>query len=436
MRDVIDKPAEKLNKPLSRYVVGVNRFLGLPDDFQAQMAMRMGISSEAAHKFFPYDDRSGIAGLVNNGPTAIERNDAADRAAFESQYGNSKLAGIARTGGQVAVIAPVLSAGGALAGGAAEGAAGSLAATNPLTSQLLAGGARFLGGSAGAGAPGVAGLGTRLASQAVNGAITGGAASALASSASDRPISDQIKEGATVGAILGPVGGLASQGLGYLYGIGKNMLSPLTDMSAQATQRAAANKLVSKFMADGMTEDQAIASARALGPEATLADVGGANVRNTAEAIANSPGVGSGIAQDALESRAAGQAGRVNEALKKATGVEGNVYDQADALINLRRQAAAPLYEKAMANDVVPNDILGVQLKNPLVQQAMQDGAKIAQTEAAAEGRAFNPAEYFGPDGQVPEAPTMRALDAAKQGLDDMLDKYRDPTTGRLNLDS
>ena len=66
----------------------------------------------------------------------------------------------------------------------------------------------------------------------------------------------------------------------------------------------------------------------------------------------------------------------------------------------------------------------------------MQDGAKIAQTEAAAEGRAFNPAEYFGPDGQIPETPSMRALDAAKQGLDDMLEKYRDPTTGKMSLDS
>ena len=140
-----------------------------------------------------------------------------------------------------------------------------------------------------------------------------------------------------MGAILGPVGGLASQGLGYLYGIGKNMLSPLTDMSAQATQRAAANKLVSKLVADGMKPEQAIARARELGPEATLADVGGANVRNTAEAIANSPGAGSGIAQEALESRAAGQAGRVNDALKQATGVDGNVYDQADQLIQQRR---------------------------------------------------------------------------------------------------
>lgn len=29
----------------------------------------------------------------------------------------------------------------------------------------------------------------------------------------------------------------------------------------------------------------------------------------------------------------------------------------------------------------------------------------------------------------------MKALDAAKQGLDDMLEQYRDPTTGKLNLD-
>lgn len=44
-------------------------------------------------------------------------------------------------------------------------------------------------------------------------------------------------------------------------------------------QRQAVNKLVSKFQADGLTADQAIAKVAQMGPNATLADVGGANVR-------------------------------------------------------------------------------------------------------------------------------------------------------------
>lgn len=87
-----------------------------------------------------------------------------------------------------------------------------------------------------------------------------------------------------------------------------------------------------------------------------------------------------------MESRAAGQAGRVNQAVKEATGVQGNIYDQADQLIQQRKEAAGPLYEKAFANAVTPNDKLTVQLQNPLIQQALKDGAKIAETESAAAG--------------------------------------------------
>ncbi|TPG50197.1 hypothetical protein EAH75_01495 [Rhodanobacter glycinis] len=179
-----------------------------------------------------------------------------------------------------------------------------------------------------------------------------------------------------------------------------------------------------------------MAKATALGEQGMLADAGGANVRNAAETVANSPGAGSDIAQQALESRAGSQAGRVNQAVKDATGVTGNIHAEADQLMAQRAQDAAPLYDKALSNPVIPNDKLSVQLQNPLIQAAMKDGAKIAETNAAANGEAFDPKAYFNPDGSTPTAPTMKALDAAKQGLDDMLEKYRDPTTGKLNLDS
>jgi len=59
--------------------------------------------------------------------------------------------------------------------------------------------------------------------------------------------------------------------------------------------------------------------------------------------------------------------------------------------------------------------------------------------ESVAQGKPFNP-KTLGVDldasGEVVlrGVPNMRVLDAAKRGLDDILEKYRDGTTGRLNL--
>jgi hypothetical protein len=146
-----------------------------------------------------------------------------------------------------------------------------------------------------------------------------------------------VENGALYGAALGPLGAAAGKGLSYLGSVGRNMLSPVLDLSANATEREAVNRLVQKFQADGMTPQQALARVKELGGSATLADVGGANVRQAAETVASSPGAGSQVAEQALESRASGQAGRVNQAVKEATGVQGNIYDQAEQLIQQRR---------------------------------------------------------------------------------------------------
>jgi hypothetical protein len=297
---------------------------------------------------------------------------------------------------------------------------------------MVSGVRNLLSGTAGADATGVAGGATRVVSRVAQGAGTGGTAAAVMSGSSDAPMWDQIKQGAETGAVLGPLLPLAGKALSYGKSIVGNMLSPLTDMFPGANAKIAVNKLVDAFRKDGLSLQQIIDKLHQLGPDGMLADVGGANVRNAGEVVANSPGAGSNIAQQSLEDRAGGQVSRVNQAVKDATGAHGNVYDQASDLIHQRSQAAAPLYDKAMAADVVPNEKLGIQLQNPLIQQALKDGSKIAETEAAADGVAFDSTKYANPDG----TPSMRALDAGKRGLDDMLEKYRDTTTGKMNLDS
>lgn len=402
----VDKPAELVGDAMAK--LGVSGAL-------RNLLIAHGVSAKTANQLAPALDQSAV-------------NDAANEKTFNTVYGNVPAAQVGNVLGQTAVVAPLVTLTGGLADAGANALGGALSDVAPVASRVIQGARHLLSGTAGAGMEGIGGGATHVASKLAQGAQIGAQAAAYTG--------QPVGQGAEYGAALAPAGALAGKVLGAAGVVGKNLLSPLTDMSATATQKAAANRLVQAFKADGLTPEQAISKVQELGQQGMLADAGGANVRSAAEAVASSPGSGSDIAQQALEGRASAQAGRVNQAVKDATGVGGNVHGEADQLIAQRAQAAAPLYEKALANPVVPNDKLTAQLQNPLVQKAMQDGASIAETNAAANGETFDPATYLNPDGSTPAAPTMQALDAAKQGLDDMLEKYRDPTTGKLNLDS
>lgn len=80
-------------------------------------------------------------------------------------------------------------------------------------------------------------------------------------------------------------------------------------------------------------------------------------------------------------------------------------------------------------------------LNDPIVQQGLKQGLEIQRLESLADGTPFNPSEYSvtGTDEAgnpvVSKVPNMRTLDAAKRGLDNIIESYRDPTTGKLVLD-
>jgi hypothetical protein len=80
-------------------------------------------------------------------------------------------------------------------------------------------------------------------------------------------------------------------------------------------------------------------------------------------------------------------------------------------------------------------------LQDPIVKHGIRQGLEIQRIEALAQGKPFNPADYgvtgTAADGEiiVAKVPNMRLLDSAKRGLDEILDKYRDPTSGRVVLD-
>lgn len=397
----------KPQSPIDRGVVnGMARIVDKPAEALSDWMAKHGVSAKLRNALTTVGVSQAHANYLVPGLGQQAVNDAADAADFQKTYGQNGAAQVGNLIGQTAVVAPVIASGANVLGGVAGLGSAALADAAPLASRIIQGGSRLLSGTAGEGAPGVAGTATRTASRAAQGATIGGAAAALTG--------EPVNKGAEYGAVLGPVGHLVGQGLQVAGRVGANLLSPLTDMSANATQRAAVNKLLGAFQADGLTPAEAMQRVADLGQKGMLADVGGANVRSAAETVAGAPGAGSALAQDALESRASGQGARVNQAVKEATGATGNIHAEADQLMAQRAQAAAPLYEKAMANAVVPNEKLATQLQNPLVQQALKDGASVAETNAAANGEAFDPAKYLNPDGSTPAAPTMQALDAVK----------------------
>jgi hypothetical protein len=80
-------------------------------------------------------------------------------------------------------------------------------------------------------------------------------------------------------------------------------------------------------------------------------------------------------------------------------------------------------------------------LNDPIIQEGIRKGLTVQRLEALAKGERFNPTEFAitGADEAgnpiVGKVPNMRLLDAAKRGLDHILEGYRDPMTGRVNLD-
>lgn len=79
-------------------------------------------------------------------------------------------------------------------------------------------------------------------------------------------------------------------------------------------------------------------------------------------------------------------------------------------------------------------------LDEPIIQAGLSNGLKIQRLNALAKGKKFDPTEFaiIGEDEAgnplVGKVPNMRTLDAAKKGLDDILEQFRDKTSGRLQL--
>lgn len=430
------------------------------------------VIDKPAEKLAGYADSLGITPMIQRGATALGLNgqaiaptqaqqtqaDQANAQNFEDNYGGSGWSTAGRVGGQILATAPLIETGaGVLTGGlrAAGSALGDTAIGNGLS-----GISRLLDGTAGANASGVPRLLAKGASLATRGAAAGAAFNGLTGA-------DPLT-GAEWGAAGAPIAGVAGKAASVVAApVVRAVGNAITDLSPEWTANAAANKLTGAMMADGITPQAVAEQMRMMGPQATPIDAvsalmgarSGGNLRNLAEVAANSPGEGQALANQTFGARTEGAPARINEAIKAATGATGNIHAEAADLMAQRAAAARPLYEKALSGDLPVDPRLQGFLQDPVFQQGLGHGQEIARLESLAKGEPFNPADYASLKGTLgtqtpsslvdangqplsvtatPSTPgsiSMRAADAAKRGLDDLLEQYRDSTTGRLSLD-
>lgn len=251
---------------------------------------------------------------------------------------------------------------------------------------------------------------------------------------------EQLPAGIIMGGAIPAAANTVGKGVNWL---SQKMLDgrTLNDILGEiGMSRSSKGKLDDVLGQEGLTYGAAKSKASELGPDAMLLDMG-PNLSDTAEVIASLPGSGQKAIRDALQTRRQEAPARITGAADEAMGEQRNVAETVDALISSRSTQARPLFEQAMDKPVVWTDRLQEFLDEPTIKRGLRDGLEIQRLEALARGEKFDPTNYaitdFDAAGDpiVSKIPNMRTLQAAKIGLDSAIEKYRDPITGRLNLD-
>ena len=305
--------------------------------------------------------------------------------------------------------------------------------------------------------------------------IAGGVASPVARVAGFNPgraasLPGAIGRGAGAGAVTGGVtgfgegeGGFQARGGNALVGAGVGAALggalPVAIEGARAAGGAVARRtgltsgspdaeriMLRDLQRDGVTPQDLLGrvqESNAAGRPEIIADLAGENVRGTAAAIARAPGQGRQVAGQVIAERSGpAQATRMATEVQRALG--GDDFRATTNDIVARRSAAArPLYDRAWRIQLRPDEFERVApfVNDRIGQDAMQRGLRVMELEHLAEGRTFNPAD-FGvqrtADGWVPldgVTPNMRLMDAVKRGYDQIVESFRDSTSGVLRLD-
>jgi hypothetical protein len=138
-----------------------------------------------------------------------------------------------------------------------------------------------------------------------------------------------------LGAVVGGAG--VAKGVGAV----EHIASPGTQAAADLRRAILRDGDTPEALSAKLTEMQKIR------PDATLADVGGENVRGLVERVAQTPGAGRTIVTPALTERQQAQMSRVSSDLSELTGSNKTATKALEETMDARKIAADPLYDQA-----------------------------------------------------------------------------------------
>jgi len=243
-------------------------------------------------------------------------------------------------------------------GAAAAPIVSGVQAVAPRVAAGMQSAGRYLAGAPAAGQ--TMGMGQRMAQAGASGVgygLIGGAGSSTGEDISQ--ITQDALTSAAIGGVLGPV---TQPVMGVLGAVGRQGIARVSDTAASRyAQQKVAEALLRDTPPDLLQSALTMSQARMgkLGPEARIADVGGANVRGLLYTIATLPGETKQALERAIRERQAGRAGRMMTAADEALGTQGAQFQQSlDAFNTMRKDQARPFYQAIENASVTVDDNL------------------------------------------------------------------------------
>lgn len=287
-----------------------------------------------------------------------ERNDT-----LSKQYAGNPYFSGGRVGGQIAASAPLMWAGGELAGAGAAGAG-----VSPTLSKFIGGATQNPWGW--------------LPSRATQGAIQGTEVGGLTNASTNADPVDYTLGNAEAGAVLNPGLQLGSKLIGGATNFGLNKFAENTDPAAVALSK--------NLKADGFDSiEQAHQKLQEMGPHATWADLG-PNTRDFLASTARMQGAPKKQALDFVEGRQMGdeeaglpgQSQRIVSSLQDKLGVSTDYDTMKTDLLKKQAEESAPLYKQAFdANKSVQSPTIDRILETDRGAQALEAARQRRNTQ-------------------------------------------------------
>lgn len=232
-----------------------------------------------------------------------------------------------------------------------------------------------------------------------------------------------------IGAIEGATGGellnQALRGAGKLYDVGKSLLTP-KDATVAASQKIAEAIQKDKVTTDTLSKALGYYGEKMPEKQQIIADIGGENTQRLAEAAYQIPTAGAEKAKNVLDFRGSEASTRITEDISKLVSPEANFLETSQNITKEGQKEASPIYDAAFKQPIkITNDLQNI-LSRPALVEAQKRAIKIAQNDGIDLGQNL----WQSPDAR------MQIFDYMKKGLDDIIETYRDKTTGKLVLDS